>query len=62
MKKHNKLLAMLMALAMVLAYMPVMAYAENEEPGSNDVTPVVEESVDETDALSKVVSQKKRLL
>ena len=31
MKKHNRLLAMLMALAMVLAYMPAMAFAEGEE-------------------------------
>ena len=41
MKKHNKLLAMLMALAMVFAYMPAMAFADSSWsaiPKQEDVT------------------------
>ena len=46
MKKHNRLLAMLMALAMVLAYMPAMAFAEGEEYTNASDEAVAEEAVD----------------
>ena len=55
MKKHNKLLAMLMALAMVLAYMPAMAFAEGEEPAADDGTPAVEEVVEVEDTAEEAV-------
>ena len=46
MKKHNRLLAMLMALAMVLAYMPAKAFAEGEEYTNASDEAVAEEAVD----------------
>ena len=45
MRKHNKLIAMLMAFAMVFAYMPAIAFAEEGEAAVDfDGAPVVEEA------------------
>ena len=57
MKKHNRLLAMLMALAMVLAFMPAMAFAEDEETAGFDSglasEDLLNESVPELEELSE---------
>lgn len=43
MKKHNRLLAMLLALAMVFAFMPAMVFADDEVFAASDNRPLVEE-------------------
>ena len=46
MEKRNKLLAMLLALTMVLAYMPAMAFAEGDESADVDGESAVEETAE----------------